>query len=222
MNNAKVSANNAKVSASILSADFADLKSELKRLEEANVDMVHIDVMDGHFVPNITIGVPVVRSLRKYSNLIFDVHLMIAQPNKYIESFVKAGADILTIHYESEGDTLSTLRKIKKLGCKCGLSIKPSTPVNAIEPFLNEVDLVLVMTVNPGFGGQKFMVDQLEKVRLIKSKLPKGVMLEVDGGINADTATLVKSSGANILVSGSYLFNSNDMPSAVKFLQTIS
>ena len=188
------------ISPSILSADFANLERDIKLVENNGADWIHVDVMDGHFVPNITIGVPVVASIRKVTKLPLDVHLMIENPEKYVEAFAKAGANILTFHYE------------------CGLSIKPKTSPEVILPYLNDLDLVLVMTVEPGFGGQKFMQDCAEKISVIKANAPENVVIQVDGGINAETARICTSYGANSLVAGSYIYKSADVKSAIASL----
>lgn len=216
------------VSPSILSADFANLERDIKRVEEAGADWLHIDVMDGHFVPNITIGVPVVKSIRKITKLPLDVHLMIENPEKYIEPFASAGADIITFHYEarsqigSEQDLINnTISKIKSYGIKAGMSIKPKTPADVVFPYLNDLDMVLVMTVEPGFGGQKFMPDCAEKIPLIKEKASQGIIIQVDGGINAETAKICTSYGANSLVAGNYIYNSADIKRAVDSLRLV-
>mgnify|MGYP004465484997 FL=1 len=206
------------VSPSILSADFANLERDIKRVEEAGAKWLHIDVMDGHFVPNITIGVPVVASIKKVTNLTLDVHLMIENPEKYIEPFAKAGADILTFHYEATNNADILIKKIKSLGVKAGMSIKPKTPADVVFPYLKDLDLLLVMTVEPGFGGQKFMRDCAEKISEIKPKAPKDLIIQVDGGINAETARICTEYGANSLVAGNYIYKSDNIQNAIKSL----
>ncbi len=207
------------VSPSILSADFANLERDIKRIEDGGADWVHVDVMDGHFVPNITIGVPVVASIRKVTKLPLDVHLMIENPEKYVEPFVKAGADILTFHYECGTDIKKTIDLIKSFGIKVGLSIKPKTTPDVVFPYLKDLDLLLVMTVEPGFGGQKFMQDCADKIPVIKEKVPENLIIQVDGGINAETARICTFYGANSLVAGNYIYKSADIKSAIKSLR---
>jgi ribulose-phosphate 3-epimerase len=208
------------IAPSILSADFANLEKELKAIADAGADWVHVDVMDGNFVPNITIGIPVVESLKKVSPLPLDVHLMIDQPERYIEEFVKAGSDYLTIHVESCAKPLEALRKIRALGAKAGITLRPVTPLHEIIPFLAEVDLVLVMTVEPGFGGQSFMADQVVKIHELKTLREKNqwtYLIEVDGGVN--DKTIGQCQDADVLVAGSYIFK-NDYRKAIELLKS--
>ena len=201
------------ISPSILSADFSQLGNEIKRLEEGGADMIHVDVMDGHFVPNLTIGPPVIKALKKHSSVIFDVHLMISPVHKYIESYSDAGADIITIHPEATNDLKSSILKIKELRKKVGISLNPETKVDVILDILDQIDLVLIMSVNPGFGGQKFMPEVLTKIKELKEiQKEKGlnIDIEIDGGINFDNSKIAIAAGANILVSGTTIFKSNN------------
>lgn len=208
------------VSPSILSADFANLERDIKAVENAGADWIHVDVMDGHFVPNITIGVPVVKSIRKITKLPLDVHLMIENPEKYVEPFVKAGADIITFHYEAAGEKLrEILKMIKSFGVKAGISIKPKTSPDEIFNLLTTADMVLVMTVEPGFGGQSFMADCAEKIPYLKNNSPQNMIIQVDGGINAETAKVCTRLGANSLVAGSYVYKSDDIKTAIDSLR---
>jgi ribulose-phosphate 3-epimerase len=201
-----------KISPSILSADFSQLGNEIKRLEEAGADMIHVDVMDGHFVPNLTIGPPVIKALRKYSKLPFDVHLMISPVHKYIQNYADAGADIITIHPEATNNIRESIDLIKKLNKKVGISLNPESKLNLVMTYLTTVDLILIMSVNPGFGGQKFMPEVLKKVeelKKIKDQKKLDFDIEIDGGINFDNSKLAIKAGANILVSGTTIFKNN-------------
>ena len=204
---------NIQISPSILSADFSQLGSEIKRLEEGGADMIHVDVMDGHFVPNLTIGPPVIKALRNQSSLKFDVHLMISPVHKYIDAYANAGADIITIHPEATENLENSIKKIKELKKKVGVSLNPETKIDVITNFLEQIDLVLIMSVNPGFGGQKFMPEVLTKIKDLK-KIQKDKNLsfdiEIDGGINFDNCKIAIEAGANILVSGTTVFKSNN------------
>jgi len=204
---------NIQISPSILSADFSQLGSEIKRLEEGGADMIHVDVMDGHFVPNLTIGPPVIKALRKHCSLKFDVHLMISPVHKYIEAYADAGADIITIHPEATQNLRESIKTIKDLKKKVGVSLNPESKIELITEFLDQVDLVLIMSVNPGFGGQKFMPEVLDKIKQLK-KIQQDKDLnfdiEIDGGINFENCKIAIDAGANILVSGTTVFKSND------------
>lgn len=208
------------IAPSILSSDFANLETEIKRLQQNGADWVHVDVMDGHFVPNLTIGAPVVKAVNKVCDLPLDVHLMIDNPAKYVKDFALAGSDIITFHYEATKEkTFEVINIIKSYGVKVGLSIKPKTCVNEIKQYLDMIDLVLVMTVEPGFGGQKFMQDCADKIAEIKAYANKDIIVEVDGGINAQTAQYCKKLGADALVAGSYVFSNENMEEAIASLR---
>jgi len=201
------------ISPSILSADFNQLGREIKRLEEGGADLIHVDVMDGHFVPNLTIGPPVIKALKKNCSIKFDVHLMISPVHKYIEAYADAGADIITIHPEATEDLPASISKIKELKKKVGVSLNPETKVNVIKDYLNQIDLVLIMSVNPGFGGQKFMPEVLDKIKELKNIQKDQNIdfdIEIDGGINFENSKIAIEAGANILVSGTTIFKSNN------------
>ena len=201
------------ISPSILSADFSQLGNEIKRLEEGGADMIHVDVMDGHFVPNLTIGPPIIKALKKKCSINFDVHLMISPVHKYIEAYADAGADIITIHPEATDNLEASILKIKELNKKAGVSLNPESKIDLIKDFLDKIDLVLIMSVNPGFGGQKFMPEVLEKIKELKKIQTKKNIdfdIEIDGGINFDNCKAAIDAGANILVSGTTIFKSND------------
>lgn len=206
------------VAPSLLSADFANLQSEIKKVTDAGADWLHVDVMDGQFVKNITIGPPVVSSIKKVSRIPLDVHLMIVNPENYIHDFVKAGADIVTIHQESTENPAHVLKEIRRLGAKPGITLRPGTDVKKIEPYLDLVELVLIMTVEPGFGGQSFLKDQVDKIKFVRSRVKSDVHVEVDGGINDETSKICREAGANVMVAGSYVFK-GDYKKAIESLR---
>ena len=214
-----------KISPSILSADFSKLGSEIQNLEKAKADLIHIDVMDGHFVPNITIGPEVISKLRKYTSLPFDVHLMISPVDNFIKDFAEAGADIITIHPEATDDMVNSIKKIKSYNKKVGISLNPETSVKKVLPVLNLIDLVLIMSVNPGFSGQKFIKNTLEKVKILRKEIDSKKLktqIEIDGGINFENAKLAKEAGVNIIVSGTTIFKENggDLKKNIQLLKT--
>ena len=214
------------ISPSILSADFSQLGKEIKKLEDAGADMIHVDVMDGHFVPNLTIGPPVIKALKKNSLLPFDVHLMISPVHKYIESYASAGADIITIHPEATNDLLGSINKIREFKKKVGVSLNPETKIEIIKEHLDQIDLILIMSVNPGFGGQKFMPEVLNKVKKldeIRKNSKLNFVIEIDGGINFENSKLAIESGVDILVSGTTIFKNNngDIKKNIDLLRSI-
>lgn len=211
-----------KISPSVLACDLSKLLDEVKSIEEAGADMVHLDVMDGSFVTNISFGLPVISSLRKNTDMFFDVHLMIDRPERYIPRFIDAGADLVTFHYEACEDPRTALETIRNLGKKAGISIKPATPVEEIYPLLDSCDLVLIMTVEPGYGGQAFMPEMLAKIERLRAEIVKrglDIDIQVDGGINEETAVMVKRAGANNLVAGSYVFKADNKKQAINSLR---
>ena len=214
-----------KISPSILSADFSKLSSEISELEKAGADLIHVDVMDGHFVPNITIGPEVIKDLKKHTSLPFDVHLMISPVHKFIRNFAEAGADIITIHPESTDNLIKTINEIKKFGKKVGVSLNPKTSIEKVLPVLNLIDLVLVMSVNPGFGGQKFMSETLEKVKILRKEIDRKKLkaqIEIDGGINFENSKIAIKAGVDIIVSGTTIFKENggDLKKNIQLLKT--
>ena len=210
------------ISPSMLSADFARLKEELDRVKQGGADWLHIDVMDGHFVPNISFGMPVIRCIRPVSDLFFDVHIMISQPQKYITDLKKSGADLVTFHVEAEGDPAETIRMIHAEGMKAGISVKPGTPVEVLAPYLEEVELVLVMTVEPGFGGQSFMEDMMPKLAWLRERCRPVTVLQVGGGINRKTIATPAPPGANCFVAGSAVFGREDYGAEITALRELA
>lgn len=207
-----------KISPSVLASDFANLESELKKCSDGGAELIHLDVMDGHFVPNISFGAPVIASLDKVCETPFDVHLMISDPLFYIDDFIKAGADIITFHVECESDIEKTIDKIVDAGCKAALAVKPNTPIDAVYPYLDKLSMVLVMTVEPGFGGQSFMESTMPKIKELRAKCPD-IDIQVDGGINADTVKIAGKAGANVFVAGSAVFKSDNPAATIKLLK---
>lgn len=207
-----------KISPSMLASDYANLEAELKKCENGGADLIHLDVMDGHFVPNISIGAPVIKAMKAVCGVPFDVHLMISEPLKYIDDFVDAGADIITFHTECDSDTEKTIDKILASGCKAALAIKPNTPVEEVYPYLDRLSMVLIMTVEPGFGGQSFMESTMPKIVKLREKCPE-LDIQVDGGINTETVKIAGRAGANVFVAGSAVFKSDNPSETIMILK---
>ncbi|MBE6631365.1 MAG: ribulose-phosphate 3-epimerase [Ruminococcaceae bacterium] len=208
-----------KISPSLFACDFSQIKEEVKKVEDAGVEYLHIDVMDGHFVPNLSLGPDIIKSARPHSKLVFDTHLMISDPKKYAEAFVKAGSDIITFHYEAVEDPEDLIDYIHSLGCKASVSIKPKTDYRVLEPFMEKLDMVLIMTVEPGFGGQSFIMDTVKSIKGVRElidKTGKDIDLEVDGGITPENVHIAIEAGANVIVAGSAIFRAKDIAAAVK------
>lgn len=207
-----------KISPSMLASDYADLRAELEKCEKGGADLIHLDVMDGHFVPNISIGAPVIAAMKRVCSVPFDVHLMISDPGFYIDDFIKAGADIITFHTECDSDIEKTIDKIIDGGCKAALAVKPNTPIDAVFPYLDKLSMVLVMTVEPGFGGQSFMESTMPKIKELRAKCPE-LDIQVDGGINTETIKIAGAAGANVFVAGSAVFKSDNPARTIQTLK---